>query len=130
MKALIIASAVTAMSSFAFAATCPPQSQTVKSCRSTPAAGDQDFAARVFDSIAVCTQGSKVFMAFEKSGKQDVAEAKSQIRAGGSSFAVNAGGQVFSLSFTTGTATPSKRARFSVDFKQAGVQGSSTYTCQ
>lgn len=120
-----------ALSTFAMAATCPLDSQTVRSCKSTPEAGDQELAAGTFDSIAICSQEGKTLMAFEKGGQQEVTEAQVQVRTGGISYSVDTKDVEFSLSVTSGIPSAATiPAHFTVNFKQASLKASSTYSCQ
>ena len=131
MKTLISLFALLSSSLVLAAATCPQGSTTHKVCTSTPKAGDNDMAAQVFDSIAVCSKGQKVVLVMEKNGESQAAPATAEVRMGGTSYNVKADdGVTMSLSFVTGTRYPSTTAKFTVNFTQANLSSSSTYTCK
>ena len=123
-------SVVFLLTSMSFAsATCPPQSQKVATCVSTPKAGDHEIAAGVFDSIAICTQGSKTILVPEKNGESEGLEAKVTARMGGTTYLVKSADVDFALSVTTGIRSRTSPAQFKVDFKSVKIVASSTYTC-
>ncbi|WP_413612324.1 hypothetical protein [Bdellovibrio sp. HCB-110] len=111
------------------AATCPSENQQIV-CVSTPKAGDQELAANVFDSIAVCTQGSRTALVPEKNGASDIAFAKVTQRIGATTYLVQTGDVDFSLSISTRINSKKSPAKLRVKFKHNNIVASSTYTCE
>jgi len=126
----IIFTAVFAISSVSFAAaTCPSQTDTVAICKSTPQKGDQEVAASVFDSIAVCAQDSTTSLVLEKNGQSEAAEAIVEPRTGATTYRIETSDVDFSLSITVGRNPKALPAKLNVNFKTAKVDATSTYTC-
>lgn len=126
-----VAFSMFSMSSMSFAAaTCPQQSDNAMVCKSTPQAGDEEVAVGVLDSIAICGQGSKTVLVLEKDGESEVAEAKVDNRAGGSSYTVSTPDVDFSISVTGAIRGNTLPAKFTINIKSNNIVASSTYTCK
>jgi hypothetical protein len=114
-------------------ASCPANTQLVKSCLSTPQKGDNEFAGNFFKAIAICQSGDQFMMSIiDGEGKADTDKVTRQVRMGGTSYIAENDSVRVSLDFATGMAPGqgSKQARLTTRFKQANMDGSSTYTCK
>ncbi|CAN5532600.1 hypothetical protein BH10BDE1_BH10BDE1_17880 [soil metagenome] len=130
MKLALIAFGIFASSSFALAApvACPAGATLVKSCDSTPQPGDSSFASEVFKSISICTLGAETLLVFD--GENQSVVATVEARPGGTTYSAIQDTVKVSISFVSGTRRPVPTAKFTVDFTEAKLAGSSTYTCQ
>lgn len=130
MKLALIAFGIFASSSFAFAApvACPAGATLVKACESTPQPGDSSFASEVFKGISVCKLGAETILVFD--GEDQSAVATVESRAGSTTYSAIQDTVKVSISFVSGTRLPVPTAKFTVDFTEAKLSGSSTYTCQ
>jgi len=129
MKTMIFSSLMVLSSISVAAATCPQNTQTVYTCKSTPTAGDEEVASTMLDSISICSKGNETLMLVEKNGEADMALATVDMRMGGTSYTLKTPEMDFSLSVVTGILDKTSPARFTLHLKAANISASSTYTC-
>ncbi len=120
-----------ALTTTSMAATiCPKGSQTLYTCTSNPQPGDQDFAARLFDTLAICKDASGTLMAFDKNKKTEHVQARTVTKPDGANYTGEAKGVELSLSVTTVAQGHVNSARLVINIKQAGVRAASTFDCK
>lgn len=129
MKTLIFSIAFALSSTALASAICPSQTQKVAICLSTPMAGDQEVAANVFDSIAICEQGSDSILVPEKDGESESTVAEVTRRIGGTTYLIQTADMDFSLLVVTGINSQKSPAQLRLDLKGNSIVASSTYTC-
>ena len=126
MKAVLF-SMICMTSVFSFAAAeCPKDSQSVLTCTSTPGQTDQKKASIVFDSLALCAQGSTTTMVMVVEGDGDSSNeivSKITVRPDGTDFEAFEPKMIMTLSVP---ADP-KASQLFIDL-DGGVM-SSAYTC-
>lgn len=129
MKTIIFTVVLASTSISMASATCPVQAETLASCKSTPQNGDQEIAAGVFDSIAVCKQDSTTSLVLEKNGASESAPAKVDDRVGASTYTIDTGDVDFALTIVVAPRAKTLPAKLKINFKAAKLEATSTYTC-
>ena len=129
-RQFVILAITFAFTSASFAsAVCPIDMKKQETCLSTPKPGDQDAAANIFSSIAVCTQGSINYLVFEKDNRSDKAAVTVSSDSNQSTYSVQEADVKFSLSIPNQVSDKAVPAKFTVNFTKANIFVSSTYTC-
>lgn len=125
---LLAALMLTSTVSFA-TAVCPEGSNVRRICKSSPKAGDHEFAIGLANSVAICSEGTSRVLILEKNGISDELPVQEIVRAGATTYVANV--DMMNISFTTivnrkleGTGI------LSVKVESAEIDGSATYTCK
>jgi hypothetical protein len=102
----------------------------VAKCVSTPKSGDSIVAAEILDSILICnTRNGAGLLLVKKGQKPEFSEVEVQPRPGATSYILNAGNVVFTLSVNNINVNKTKSARFYVAI-EGQPTADSTYTCK
>jgi hypothetical protein len=128
MKLFLLAALMLSTSASFASAVCPQGSTQVKSCKSTPQAGDHQFAIEMANSIAICSEGKEYSLIIEKNGISDDLGAKKIVRAGATTYVADADTIVLKLT-TIVNGRKVNNAKLSVEVESADISGSSTYSC-
>ena len=128
MKFLILALLAT-LPAAAMANECPANTELQLKCKSTPKKGDNEFAAEMFDSINVCRGTETAALIVTKDKKSETVKVDYiEDRMGGTTYRIVAEDVDFTFSAPVVFAKEFP-ATFGVEFNDAGLKGSSTYTC-
>ena len=113
---------------------CPADTTTIHTCRSTPKAGDQEFASRLFVGMLVCRGAENKYYLFgdTEASSSEPLPARAEMRPGGSTFSWATDDKVLEVRFEVATGLGPNQpapARLTVLWHKGEVKSSSTYTC-
>lgn len=111
---------------------CPEGTELIQVCKSTPQKGDHEVAAGMLDAITICQKGQKAVMAIMKSGQIKKGKVDQVVmRVGGASYTVHMNeGTELEIGIPMGIRSKEALAKLTIHMKAAGLQATSTYTCQ
>lgn len=134
LTSMVLMMTTTSFAAPASAPKCPAESKRLYACKSTPKAGDNEFAGNVLKSLSICQKGEETLMVMKDSANETgVALVQVSNRVGGVSYSAVQDTVEFAISIAQAvTPTPAKtqQAKFTVTYHEANLSASSTYTCK